>query len=112
LVKGEYCDDVDSENTKGMSKAMDAMSSDSTVDGEMEQGWELRGSRSSFRRNAKVWIFAVKCVFKVLAARKLTEPAEIKVSQIDAATFMRDGLVRLGPSFVKLGQVNTEILKS
>ena len=88
-----------------------------------EQGWELRGGRSSFRRNAEVWKFALKCVFKVLASRKLTTDEEKKKSQTEAATFIRDGLVTLGPTFVKLGQVvstrtdvlpetYTEVLKS
>jgi hypothetical protein len=40
LVKGEYCDDVGSDEINGMSKAMDATSADITVVGEMEQGCE------------------------------------------------------------------------
>lgn len=40
---------------------------------------------------------------------------EIRVAQIEAATYIRDGLLTLGPSFVKLGQVistRTDVLPS
>lgn len=76
----------------------------------LEQGWEERGSRSALRRNAEVWKFALKCVFKALKPRSLRKKGsateeEIKTAQIEAAMFIRDGLLRLGPTFVKLGQV-------
>ena len=75
----------------------------------LEQGWESRGNASALRRNAEVWKFALKCVFKALRARKLTkagaDEATISASKVEAATFIRDGLLRLGPTFVKLGQV-------
>lgn len=75
----------------------------------LEQGWEQRGGVSSIRRNAEVWKFALKCVFRALKPRKLKKKGasdeEIKQAQIDAATFIRDGLLTLGPTFVKLGQV-------
>jgi predicted unusual protein kinase regulating ubiquinone biosynthesis (AarF/ABC1/UbiB family) len=41
----------------------------------------------------------------VLKANKVTDPAARKVAATAAATFIRDGLVKLGPTFVKLGQV-------
>lgn len=76
----------------------------------LEQGWEERGSRSALRRNAEVWKFALKCVFKALKPRSLRKKGsateeEIRKAQIEAALFIRDGLLRLGPTFVKLGQV-------
>ena len=37
--------------------------------------------------------------------KKGASEEEIKQAQIDAATFIRDGLLTLGPTFVKLGQV-------
>jgi hypothetical protein len=75
----------------------------------LEMGWEKRGNSSALRRNAEVWKFALKCVFRVLKPRKLRKKGasdeEIEATQIEAATFIRDGLLRLGPSFIKLGQV-------
>jgi ABC1 atypical kinase-like domain len=75
----------------------------------LEKGWEKRGSGSALRRNAEVWKFALSCVFKALKPRKLRKKGatetEIKEAQDEAAVFIRDGLLRLGPTFVKLGQV-------
>mmetsp|Transcript_2817 Transcript_2817/g.3743 ORF Transcript_2817/g.3743 Transcript_2817/m.3743 type:complete len:795 (+) Transcript_2817:265-2649(+) len=83
---------------------------DEVPEGELlEQGWEERGNSSALRRNAEVWKFALKCVFKALKPRKMSKKGaseeEIKEAQIEAATYIRNGLLRLGPSFVKLGQV-------
>jgi len=76
----------------------------------LEQGWEARGNSSAIRRNAEVWKFALKCVVKSAKARKMTKEGvatreEISQAKVEAATFIRDGLLRLGPTFVKLGQV-------
>mmetsp|Transcript_20302 Transcript_20302/g.49785 ORF Transcript_20302/g.49785 Transcript_20302/m.49785 type:complete len:769 (+) Transcript_20302:173-2479(+) len=75
----------------------------------LEEGWSKRGGSSALRRNAEVWKFALKCVFRALKPRSMRKKGaseeEIEQAQIEAATFIRDGLVRLGPTFVKLGQV-------
>ena len=75
----------------------------------LEQGWEARGNSSALRRNTEVWKFALKSVFRALKAKKLAKAGaseeEISAARVDAATFIRDGLLRLGPTFVKLGQV-------
>jgi len=76
----------------------------------LEQGWEQRGSASALRRNAEVWKFALKNVFKVLKARKLAKNEEVSKEEASAALtaaaiYLRDGLLELGPTFVKLGQV-------
>jgi predicted unusual protein kinase regulating ubiquinone biosynthesis (AarF/ABC1/UbiB family) len=81
---------------------------------------EKRAKSSSLRRNAEVWKFALKAVFRVLKPRSMKKKGvateeEIKQAQIEAATFIRDGLLTLGPSFVKLGQVistRTDVLPS
>ena len=66
----------------------------------LEEGWEKRGKSSSIRRNIEVWRALGGCALKVLKARKGT--SEDKTA---AATFARDKLLTLGPTFVKLGQV-------
>ena len=71
---------------------------------------ETRANSSPLVRNAEVWKFALQCVFRVLKPRKMAKSGtassdEIKAAQIEAAEFLRDGLLELGPSFVKLGQV-------
>eukprot|EP00804_Cyclotella_cryptica_P025065 CCRYP_016551-RA/>CCRYP_016551-RA protein AED:0.10 eAED:0.10 QI:73/0.5/0.66/1/0.5/0.66/3/0/677 len=74
----------------------------------LERGWTKRGNSSALRRNAEVWKFTFKSVFKVLGARKLRKAGDdngAKKAEAEAALFIRDGLLRLGPTFVKLGQV-------
>ena len=83
---------------------------DEAIDGDMlEEGWFKRGESSALRRNAEVWKFALKSVFRCLKPRSMRKKGateeEIEQAQIDAATFVRDGLLTLGPTFVKLGQV-------
>jgi len=80
------------------------------IDGDMlEEGWFKRGEASALRRNAEVWKFALKSVFRCLKPRSMRKKGateeEVQQAQIDAATFVRDGLLTLGPTFVKLGQV-------
>ena len=68
----------------------------------LEQGWEARGNSSALRRNAEVWKFALKCVLRALKARKLAKAGgsdeEVSAARVEAATFIRDGLLRLGPT--------------
>mmetsp|Transcript_34146 Transcript_34146/g.82171 ORF Transcript_34146/g.82171 Transcript_34146/m.82171 type:complete len:821 (-) Transcript_34146:133-2595(-) len=75
----------------------------------LEEGWSQRGSKSAIRRNAEIWKFALKCVFRSLKPRSMRKKGaseeEVKEAQVEAATFIRDGLLTLGPTFVKLGQV-------
>mmetsp|Transcript_37656 Transcript_37656/g.102224 ORF Transcript_37656/g.102224 Transcript_37656/m.102224 type:complete len:512 (+) Transcript_37656:833-2368(+) len=71
----------------------------------LEEGWEKRGSGSSLRRNVEVWRFGAAAALKVVKANKILDPEEKKVASTAAAEFIRDSLVRLGPTFVKLGQV-------
>jgi len=109
----ECLDEAAMEATRGrlrrlLSKATGRSSAPTTVveamddvDGDvLEAGWEKRGKSSSLRRNIEVWRALASCAFKVLKARKGT--SEDKTA---AATFARDKLLTLGPTFVKLGQV-------
>eukprot|EP00239_Pterosperma_sp_CCMP1384_P003265 CAMPEP_0197857120 /NCGR_PEP_ID=MMETSP1438-20131217/29897_1 /TAXON_ID=1461541 /ORGANISM="Pterosperma sp., Strain CCMP1384" /LENGTH=803 /DNA_ID=CAMNT_0043472829 /DNA_START=154 /DNA_END=2565 /DNA_ORIENTATION=+ len=67
---------------------------------QLEQGWSARGNGSSFSRNLEVWKFALLCVRRVLKANK-----GLPIDRVEAAEYIRDGLLQLGPTFVKLGQV-------
>jgi predicted unusual protein kinase regulating ubiquinone biosynthesis (AarF/ABC1/UbiB family) len=85
----------------------------------LERGWEKRATSSALRRNGEVWKVALQCVFQVLKSRKLkvkgASQEEIDAAQVAAAEFIRDSLLKLGPSFIKLGQVistRTDVLPS
>ena len=75
----------------------------------LEKGWEDRANASALVRNAEVWKFGLSAVFKILGARKVKlkggTDEELQEAQTKAAEYVRDGLLTLGPSFVKLGQV-------
>ena len=72
----------------------------------LERGWEMRGNSSSIVRNAEIWKVALKSVFSALKPRKMrangASEEEVKAAQIEAAEFIRDNLLKLGPSFVKV----------
>jgi predicted unusual protein kinase regulating ubiquinone biosynthesis (AarF/ABC1/UbiB family) len=66
-----------------------------------------RANSSSLVRNAEVWKFALSCVFRVLKPRKMKKKGtyseeEIEAKRLEAAEYIRDGFLELGPSFVKL----------
>ena len=103
-------DDLEDSATDDYLFGSGVFADDDVPEGELlEKGWEQRGNSSALRRNAEVWKFALKCVVKTLKARKLNKAGasedEISQAKVEASTFIRDGLLRLGPTFVKLGQV-------
>jgi len=72
----------------------------------MEEGWLAKSQGSSFKRTLEVWGFLAQCGLKIVKARKAKgDEAEVSAAKTTAAEFIRDGLFRLGPTFVKLGQV-------
>jgi len=114
LIRSEGRRDDDDDDDDGtLLSSITRESSDETMsipEGELlERGWEIRGRSSALRRNAEVWKFALNCVFRVLKPRKLRKSGatddEIQEAKKAAATYIRNGLLKLGPSFVKLGQV-------
>jgi len=102
MVRGMPDSEEDSED--------DAKEAAIAVGDVLEEGWKKRGGSSALRRNGEVWKFALKSVFRALKPRSMRKKgasdAEVKAAQIEAATFIRDGLLTLGPTFVKLGQVS------
>lgn len=109
---GLYRTGGDDDLAENSSKDFDIIDFDdaNVPEGELlEKGWEERGNSSALRRNAEVWKFALSCVFKALKPKKMRKKGaseeEIQEAKTEAATFIRNGLLRLGPSFVKLGQV-------
>lgn len=83
----------------------------------MQAGWERRGQGSALRRTIEVWRFLLSAVVKVVKARNKAnklEPEEASAAKTEAAIYIRDGLLDLGPTFIKLGQVcstRTDVLE-
>ena len=98
LVRGSY--------SSAEQELAEEYGTDEVPQGEiLEKGWEKRANSSAIVRNAEVWKFALAAVTRVLKAKKLkvkgASDEEIKEAQIQAAEFIRDNLLKLGPSFVK-----------
>lgn len=64
----------------------------------MEDMWDKSRGRP-LRRSLALWLFSMKATWKIIRAHK----SEAK--QIKAAAWVRDELLRLGPTMIKLGQV-------
>jgi len=64
----------------------------------MEDMWEKSRGRP-LRRSLALWLFSMKATWKIIRAHK----SEVK--QIKVAAWVRDELLRLGPTMIKLGQV-------
>jgi predicted unusual protein kinase regulating ubiquinone biosynthesis (AarF/ABC1/UbiB family) len=64
----------------------------------MEDMWEKSRGRP-LRRSLALWLFSMKATWKIIRAHK-SEAKQIKV-----AAWVRDELLRLGPTMIKLGQV-------
>ncbi|EOD26063.1 hypothetical protein EMIHUDRAFT_467752 [Emiliania huxleyi CCMP1516] len=82
---------------------------------EMEAGWESKAQGSALKRTLEVWAFLASAALKVLKASKAKGgPEAASAAKTAAAEFIRDSLFKLGPTFVKLGQVvstRTDVLE-
>ncbi|CAM9429694.1 unnamed protein product [Hapterophycus canaliculatus] len=71
----------------------------------MESSWNKRGYGSAISRSVEVWIFGAKILFKEIRLRKVEDAAEKSEKRAAIALLLKDGLLRLGPTFIKLGQL-------
>ncbi|CAM9404672.1 unnamed protein product [Scytosiphon promiscuus] len=71
----------------------------------MESSWNKRGYGSAINRSVEVWIFGAKILIKELRLRKVEDAAEKSEKRAAIALLLKDGLLRLGPTFIKLGQL-------
>jgi predicted unusual protein kinase regulating ubiquinone biosynthesis (AarF/ABC1/UbiB family) len=71
----------------------------------MEASWARRGSENAAFRAATIWGFALKAVFREIKIRKIKDPAEKSAKRAEAAVKLREGLLVLGSTFIKIGQL-------
>jgi len=100
---------------RGSATEEELASVEDTSGDNMEEGWQSRSQGSALKRTLEVWGFAASSLLKVIKAGKTKgTDAEVSAAKTAAGEFIRDGLFRLGPTFVKLGQVvstRTDILE-
>eukprot|EP01038_Epipyxis_sp_PR26KG_P013975 gene13975-18744_t len=90
-----------------LSKVKQTVVAKSPNDANIESGWYKRGYGGSFSRTIEVWSFAFKFIFKYVGTLKLKKKDITKYNQEQSklAVILRDKLLELGPTFIKLGQV-------
>lgn len=82
-----------------------AVLTDESAESTMESSWSKRGYGSAISRSVEVWIFGLNILFKEVKLRKVKDVAEKSAKRSEIAELLKDGLLRLGPTFIKLGQL-------
>eukprot|EP00752_Nemacystus_decipiens_P004195 g3834.t1 len=71
----------------------------------MESSWNKRGYGSAISRSVEVWVFGAKILLKEIKLRKVEDAAEKSRKRAAIAVKLKEGLLKLGPTFIKLGQL-------
>ena len=73
----------------------------------METGWVKRGTGGAFSRTVEVYSFAFSFAYKFIKSEQLKKKdlAAYEQSKRELAVLLRDKLLALGPTFIKLGQL-------
>lgn len=71
----------------------------------MEGGWARRGKGSAFFRTLEIWSIALQFLLKEAKVRKIKTIEEQRAERRKVAVYARDCLLRLGPTFIKFGQL-------
>jgi len=71
----------------------------------MEGGWKKRAKSLAIVRTAEIWVFAIKFFIRESKLKKIEDKAELSARRVENANYLKEGLLRLGPTFIKLGQL-------
>eukprot|EP00290_Baffinella_frigidus_P007064 CAMPEP_0180134216 /NCGR_PEP_ID=MMETSP0986-20121125/10023_1 /TAXON_ID=697907 /ORGANISM="non described non described, Strain CCMP2293" /LENGTH=729 /DNA_ID=CAMNT_0022074521 /DNA_START=48 /DNA_END=2237 /DNA_ORIENTATION=+ len=71
----------------------------------MEGGWAKRGKGSSVVRTFELYSFGIRILLRELKLRKVEDKALKSATRTEIARDLREGLLELGPTFIKLGQL-------
>jgi len=71
----------------------------------MEGGWAKRGKGSSIVRTFELYSFGIRIVLRELKLRKVEDKVEKSAARKLIAKDLVQGLLQLGPTFIKLGQL-------
>ena len=71
----------------------------------IEAEWTRRGFGSPVARTVEIWLFALRLILQELKIRRTADDAEREQMRHHAARTLREGCLRLGPTFIKLGQL-------
>lgn len=71
----------------------------------MAASWAKKGTANSVSRTFEIWSFFFKVVTAELKNRKIESPEDLRAAQQASARDLKEGLLKLGPTFIKLGQL-------
>eukprot|EP00172_Hildenbrandia_rubra_P003227 Plantae.Rhodophyta-Hildenbrandia_rubra.ctg4899.p1 GENE.Plantae.Rhodophyta-Hildenbrandia_rubra.ctg4899~~Plantae.Rhodophyta-Hildenbrandia_rubra.ctg4899.p1 ORF type:complete len:635 (-),score=129.55 Plantae.Rhodophyta-Hildenbrandia_rubra.ctg4899:1772-3676(-) len=71
----------------------------------IERSWAKKGYGGALKRTFEIWLFFGRFVWGELKVRKLEDPQEQARKRTEIASRLKKGLLYLGPTFIKLGQL-------
>ena len=71
----------------------------------IEESWQAKGYGSAFARGVGIWTFAARILWQESRLRKENDVAIKAAKRAAIAIQLREGLLELGPTFIKLGQL-------
>lgn len=72
---------------------------------DLTASWNRKGYANAISRTVEIWAFFFTVVRAELRNRKITDRDELSAARRKSARLLKDGLLRLGPTFIKLGQL-------
>lgn len=72
---------------------------------EIAASWAKKGTTNAIMRTLEVWSFFFTVVKNEMRNRKLTDRVALQAARRESARLLKDGLLKLGPTFIKLGQL-------
>lgn len=72
---------------------------------DVDATWLKKGTSNPFVRTLEIWVFFVSMLIAEVKIRKLPDAAQRAEARKAQAVRLKQGLVRLGPTFIKLGQL-------
>lgn len=68
-------------------------------------GWAQKGYASALSRTFEIWAFFFRMVTAEMRNRKIKDPVQLAAARRKQAAKLKEGLLSLGPTFIKLGQL-------
>lgn len=67
--------------------------------------WAREGPANAIARTFEIWSFFFTVLTAEMRNRKITDPVKLVEARRSSARALKDGLLRLGPTFIKIGQL-------
>ncbi|CAN8069696.1 unnamed protein product, partial [Agarophyton chilense] len=94
---------TDPVTTATASAALHFAPGDDVVD--VHAAWLTRRKSNAIARTFEIWLFFIRMLFAELNIRKLQDPTQLAAARRRQAARLKRGLLTLGPTFIKLGQL-------